>query len=1328
MVTLHGSFTVTDDLEVRCKFGMIIVGARFDVVGQDVRVICTSPSGVGQVSVEVALNGQQFTSDAVEFVYYDLSVNPNSFPNISRMTGSEEIVFGGSGILNSTYIHAKFRLLTNSFALTSEVLGTTSFVSSCLFLDNTSVQCDSPILNPTFYDQRTDPDVYFTFSLSLNAQQYSDDDLSAQILFYTPAFVDTVYPVTGPNDGDTIITLTGHFPDTGTVVARFESQFEVGIYSFVYCNRLGASQASCLSPAGLSASSLSVSVDVGSPEAAVFTTGTQFYFHSLTTEVIQLIPNLAPVLERLPFVAIVNATQFNFPLLSLSDLNVQVKMLGGSSIDTSDLAWYEMIVLRCDNTRGGDLSQVLISVSVNLTSLEATEEFSCAGMKFWDNDFVTELRHWYLNCSGELVDVLVLLPFVPAGEVYELYFSYRLFQSVPAPSESAIFPFFTSAQSTWYDDIFFSANPGSYNPGAGKIEVTSAAVTFPAGDASFLIAPRVPDALPVQSNGEIVLLGEWITACSEDQAADKFFVYFSRSDEAMFLPWNATAFGSFDLEILEWNPCIAIDPTITLRNFGVNPSQTSLILPTCDVGSSAVIEISKSAAGVKFAVKNCPPLMFPSTNSVVNGENLFVYFGASVPSAIPLRTFVWMAAFTRVHLSNEVYVDAALRRQLWRLDWFPPEPLMAPSATWIGDRDSVPIKFSWNGVDFTNSTESVSLFEWPTVTHCIPTTLPYSGGVILLEGSGFFSSPNIRIKVDDNDTVGNCVYLSPTRISCTVPPATWPTRDDFDENLRLPEKILYLSMNDAHAFSALSVTFRYYFLSSLSPDSGSSLDYCINKFNRTGAIGETSSVSTMILSSYMFLSGQILGDLSLVASETFSLWFEQDLTPIQAQFVVVYQAIIELSFQIPSKSVGKHAFQFSFSIDTYYFYSYNSLDWVMTPHSGPAPPARLTSATQSYIYFSGPSLILDLLESTEEPVVMFEEINGLYRSFLNENETDRTLVTSTERETVFYESGAFVQRVELAPNWNEIPFPPQSQPDQVPPLALFYQNALEVCLQVLYFSSDIQGAGIMPDQHIQKIKLSLSVYPVFHIYNFEVRYAFVDESQSTLDAAHEEQSFITVLEEDFISLSRFAENSVIFELDAPILWRNNTNVIFQFRHRNPTPFPLPYLNAGALSMRSTLLNRTVSIVDGSATAVPILPRMGLYGDHIELACGPKLIHEGDYALKIGLNGNDLHGPLLQDSTWIYSAYSNRVSVVALSPDVVVYSQPHPVTLSVDQLYGVSPLDLDLIRVKWTVNIGGYTYDLITSGTVQFPTSGAPFVTTLTPNVPGLIGNFIRVHF
>jgi hypothetical protein len=106
-VTVVGSgFSSTD--QVLVSFATDTVAGTFATAST---IVCDSPAhaSAGSVALQVALNGQQFASPSVSFLYYaDPTLAASPYPASGPTTGGTVVAVYGTGFINTTEITVKF--------------------------------------------------------------------------------------------------------------------------------------------------------------------------------------------------------------------------------------------------------------------------------------------------------------------------------------------------------------------------------------------------------------------------------------------------------------------------------------------------------------------------------------------------------------------------------------------------------------------------------------------------------------------------------------------------------------------------------------------------------------------------------------------------------------------------------------------------------------------------------------------------------------------------------------------------------------------------------------------------------------------------------------------------------------------------------------------------------------------------------------------------------------------------------------------------------------------------------------------------------------------
>jgi len=122
-------------------------------------ITCISPPfEVALTTVRVALNGQQYTTSPVTYLFYDSAIVVQSLsPASGPITGGTQETITGSGFVDTGNIYARF---SN---------GTDSLVVAATFVDSNHVACITPDFSQNVST------VVTTVEVALNGQQFTDN-------------------------------------------------------------------------------------------------------------------------------------------------------------------------------------------------------------------------------------------------------------------------------------------------------------------------------------------------------------------------------------------------------------------------------------------------------------------------------------------------------------------------------------------------------------------------------------------------------------------------------------------------------------------------------------------------------------------------------------------------------------------------------------------------------------------------------------------------------------------------------------------------------------------------------------------------------------------------------------------------------------------------------------------------------------------------------------------------------------------------------------------------------------------------------------------------
>ena len=189
--------------------------------------------------LELTLNGQQFTTDTVEWLFTARPLVSIVVPTSGVTAGGTLLTVHGAGFLGACLPRCSFG-------------GIERFVNASV-ADDGRMLCHTP---------PGDADYVSTVEVSLNAQQYTDD--GATFTYYPPFTTDDVRPVSSPLRGGTVVTLRGSgFQDFPTLQCKFGDAAaqpfpstptpqgaadDVGKGALVLATRVNSGEALCLSP------------------------------------------------------------------------------------------------------------------------------------------------------------------------------------------------------------------------------------------------------------------------------------------------------------------------------------------------------------------------------------------------------------------------------------------------------------------------------------------------------------------------------------------------------------------------------------------------------------------------------------------------------------------------------------------------------------------------------------------------------------------------------------------------------------------------------------------------------------------------------------------------------------------------------------------------------------------------------------------------------------------------------------------------------------------------------------------------------------------------
>ena len=147
--------------------------------------------------MEVSLNGQQFSSSGVQYTYMASASVSSVRPSAAVSEASTSVPVSGSG----------FGVVSESLGYLRCRFGSTSvgaeYVSESVVVCNTTTSSSAG---------------YVSVEVSTNAREYTSDGVQLELL---DVLVSEVSPWSGPEQGGTVVTVSGSGLDTSEVWCRF---------------------------------------------------------------------------------------------------------------------------------------------------------------------------------------------------------------------------------------------------------------------------------------------------------------------------------------------------------------------------------------------------------------------------------------------------------------------------------------------------------------------------------------------------------------------------------------------------------------------------------------------------------------------------------------------------------------------------------------------------------------------------------------------------------------------------------------------------------------------------------------------------------------------------------------------------------------------------------------------------------------------------------------------------------------------------------------------------------------------------------------------------
>jgi hypothetical protein len=252
VVTLTGTgFVVQDGRTVLCRFGALDAVAA--TVLSPTSMLCTALPGASVVTVEVSLNGRDYSTSGVTFAYFAIT---RVEPSMAVVTGGTEVTVTGSGFtrtaMPTTFCH--FGPDAGAFPATR-------------YIDNVRFTCTVP--------KMAAPGTVI-IEITTNGDGYASDPTATVKLFYVPSIV-SAEPLSGPIHGGYTVTLTG----TSLPANPISPLCKFGTAAVVAVVHSATSTVTCTAPPGSGSTSLWVSFNGAEGSADLFAAPEPHHYFSI---------------------------------------------------------------------------------------------------------------------------------------------------------------------------------------------------------------------------------------------------------------------------------------------------------------------------------------------------------------------------------------------------------------------------------------------------------------------------------------------------------------------------------------------------------------------------------------------------------------------------------------------------------------------------------------------------------------------------------------------------------------------------------------------------------------------------------------------------------------------------------------------------------------------------------------------------------------------------------------------------------------------------------------------------------------------------------------
>jgi hypothetical protein len=1339
--------------EATCRFGSAVVAASFEIVSSVVNILCLVPAqSAGSVSVEVALNGQQYTSNNLQMLYYPVPSVTRVEPSIGPVRGGTLVTMKGSNFVTSSYIRIRH---TFPNADTITVVGTYGSSTEIIFT------------SPTSIDETVTQNA--TLQLSLDNQVWTDITPSLVFTYYTPASITTVVPVLGVVTGGTsvyMVAMTQY--RTGYLYAQFTDV--TGQATTVSCT-LSENQVdlqvsgTCITPSALAPGTAIVRLSVDSASGIEFSSAvTSFYYYTNVPMTSYMSPAAAPLGNTSNTYVLVNVTAFTLvSIIAPSTLPIGIRIgqtatqIDGfvsttetlisnaprdhlipfvivNDLPLSSTTWMpshtRMIVV---DTRSLILNGVL-------DSLCATVHFSTVSLS--SGQIWTELPFFIEpeTCYTTTTRFHVRIPSIAPSSSLTVNFVYRYFPSGATTNRfeygsdgTTTFDFFDRIPEMTSDPWVYSP----YNPTNVIVNRLGSSRTF-TGVYMGHIAPRTPLAYTIDNNTTregVSISGEWYFNSTVPGSTTKQCV----SHQIYWSPFATAPYTTTEssvMELLSWN-CNGNVSVWTGGNWYYNAAQLTIV--NLGNGLSKVRVTVELFNGRIWIINDIAHTRLGGWKSSLNGP-LYFYarsIAATGSGSIPTTELRWMAISTVIWNWTPTYIL---------------QPTTTTISTW-----AIPIvvEAAFGGLNnnghgiVTSATSSISLnfndqvdlnnqwtLPWTrplyqvNVSSYDPPLIPVSSNssiILTIYGANFPDSGIVQARVMGTTTnVITCLYKTMSMITCP-PPSSTILQTYVTNGLSI---YLELSFDGAQHFTSVTNlplnVYQVAFPSQAIYDT-TSMGGPIEGGN---SLTITVMVSNNILTQdgfYPFFNSSN-GVLVTFGNVPLSIQSSSALLDGRVLITVIVPPSPTGDVGVVNVTIAVYRFQSSF-ITSYLYMCMSCL--TMTPHGIPASHQVLRDSLRTKIrYIASSPAALPVIASTVHvtPLVArwiltpVGSVSACYGNYSMLNTTAAGFTTAS-----------ISQRSEL------LSFNPTTSSNSSTYSFPFFNATIPLLTTYSLWSlAELQEIGLKPGDSIRQIQLQISSpWPNVHYNNFEIALAWMDSSLTTLSSPVGDASFTVVYSSVLLTMNQLrtctttslSSSSVIscwvsFDLPTPLLYSMESALVIRLRRENLSNikswFGSSFSPSGSLVMRSTLFSRSyvVSTGTGLSYAVRAVPALQLLSNRMEISFFPidsSVPTPYLFVPSISQSWDVPQNDSWQWNTWRMCSYSD-VTISSFSPAKLDRSIPISVQLSGIGLDGGSQLDRSLITVRFVIVNTNGKYYINVPGTLRAATpSTKAYVTAVTPD-------------